>query len=98
MVKVRGTSTDGVAAVGEEMRNLARDSNGIYDVTTDDCCMGDISVVKDSIKGSSELIDEGGLLWMAASAELNSEHVIGRAIVRHAQAYKGLPPLEVFMT
>jgi cation transport ATPase len=43
---------------------------------------------------SSEFMDENGLLWMVASAEMNSEHVIGRAIVRYATSKPQLPLLE----
>jgi P-type Cu+ transporter len=43
---------------------------------------------------SHEFMDENGLLWMVASAEINSEHVIGRAIVRYATSNPNLPPLE----
>ena len=97
MVRVRGAKTDGVAAVGEEMRNLATMPESVYDLAN--CAYGgDISMVQKSVKEynhSNEFLDEDGLLWMAASAELNSEHVIGRAIVRHAQSRKHLPPLEV---
>jgi P-type Cu+ transporter len=39
-------------------------------------------------------MDESGLLWMVASAEMNSEHVIGRAIVRYATSKPHLPLLE----
>ncbi len=37
--------------------------------------------------------EEAAILWLAASAERGSEHPIGEAIVRSAQA-RGLPPVE----
>lgn len=96
MVKVRGSSADGVQAVGEQGRVAASSAeDSIYDVCSG---QGASSVVVSSIDtqdlNSDEFMDEDGLLWMVASAELNSEHLIGRAIVRHAQSRKHLPPLE----
>lgn len=98
MVKVRGCSTDGVAAVSDEMRNLATARESIVEVAAQSFREGFSEEASANIKAfndSNEFMDEDGLLWMAASAELNSEHVIGRAIVRHAQSRKHLPPLEV---
>jgi hypothetical protein len=100
MVKVRGCSTDGVTAVGEEMRNLAMAPESVYEVAAQSFRSGlsveaSTSMKTGGFNDSNEFMDEDGLLWMAASAELNSEHVIGRAIVRHAQSRKQLPPLEV---
>lgn len=103
MVLVDGHQEDGVAAVNHHIHNPLFEtitSSSLTDSPPADqrnaaqqqvrvSCVPCIDTAQ-----SHEFMDENGLLWMVASAEINSEHVIGRAIVRYATSNPNLPPLE----
>ena len=52
-----------------------------------------LSVITEVVGNGAEQKEESAILWLAASAERGSEHPIGEAIVRSAQA-RGLSPVE----
>lgn len=92
MVLVHGHHTDGVEAVNQHIKNPLYETITQSEINNSKVRITRVPSI-DTIQ-SNEFVDENGLLWMVASAELNSEHVIGRAIVQHALSKQNLPPLE----
>lgn len=95
MVLVRGHQEDGVEAVNHFIQNPLFETISTSDQNNSkvQISLASSSSSLDTTQ-SNEFMDENGLLWMVASAEINSEHVIGRAIVRYATSNPNLPPLE----
>lgn len=92
MVLVHGHQKDGVEAVNQHTKNPLYETISQSDTNKSKVRISRVPSI--DIIQSNEFVDENGLLWMVASAELNSEHVIGRAIVQHALSKPNLPPLE----